>query len=532
MRIRKRGSLKAKNAIIVLVGLLPLILIGVYFGMISAAAADLTSFSYTNPVNPEKDFVPLANMDAGALANVADLLEWRMDVWHTPINLTVNTRFNATDGTWVGYDGTDNGALWTGTALTAECLRYSVLDNGTQAKANSSELIHKLLSGLANLLIVPNGGLGPDYPGMLARFYASPADYANFTWMFAKQYKQFNGTGDYSQWRVRLYTSKDEIGGYLMALAAVQHYVQDDPWVQETLRLMIAQLVNGFVDTFWQEMHGDGTPDGAQLNPLFLSGSEWKLLAMKLAVNAYPDNTVYRQLYEFYAAKDLGVITANSNNDYNTLDQYFGYNFGHDVFFGLVLAEDNVALRNKYIDTYEKSYYIWANHRNAWFNSIYLAMCKMRGGPAAYNLTQIKWDVCDQLWRIYTTGWYPMDTTYGNRSRSTSRADLGGDWLTIDPNIAKWQNFFASNTFGSWFAWIPQVGFQGILDNRYVKAARSDMYDVESFMWSSSPFTEFGGHTGTYYGSNSVIDEASGTAFTAPYWMLRAFGYINDTQVA
>ncbi len=534
MRIRKRSHLRRKNAVIVCVGLLPMVVLGAYAGFIGYLGSDLASFSYEMPVNPEVDFAPLASINASRLDAIADQLEWRLDAYHTAINLTISAAFNATTGAWVSNGSTDNGALWTGTALAAECMRYSVLADGSPAKDNSSKLVHKLVSGMANLLRIPNGGLGPEYPGMLARFYAAPEDKPYFSWMFADQYKHFNGSGDYSQWRVRLYTSKDEIGGYLLGLAAAQHFITDDAWVQDTLKLMIAQLANGFLDTFWQEMHGDGTPCGAQLNPLFGGGNEWKLLVMKLAANAYPENVEYQRLYNYYAAKDTGLLNANTNGDFNTLDEYYAYNFGHDVYFGLVLAEDTPALRDKYIRNYENSYRVWENHRNAWINVVYLAMCALRSGTtAAYNLTRIKWDVLDQLWWFNRSNSVPIDSSYGGDGNATTRTSLGGDWVTVDPKIAKWQNFFYNTPFGSWFRWIPDQLFPGLLSTRYVKAARADMYEVSSFAWGKSPFTTDGTDTGNFYGGNGkiYINEESGTTFTAPYWALRAFGYISATEV-
>ncbi len=537
MRIRKRSSLRRKNALIVCVGLLPLVVMGGYAGFIGYLGSDLASFSYEMTVNPEVDFAPLASINISRLDAIAGLLEWRMDKYHTAINLTINAQFDAATGAWTANGSTDNGALWTGTALAAECMRYSVLPDGSQAKINSSNLVHKLVSGMANLLRIPNGGLGPEYPGMLGRFYAAPEDKPYFAWMFEDFYKHFNGSGPYSQWRVRLYTSKDEIGGYLLGLAAAQHFITDDACVQETLKLMIGQLANGFLDTFWQEMHGDGTPCGAQLNPLFGSGTEWNLLVMKLAANAYPDNPEYQRLYNFYAMKDMGLQNANTNGDFNTLDEYYAYNFGHDVYFGLVLAEDTPALRDKYIRNYENCYRVWENHRNAWINAIYLAMCSLRSGtPAAYNLTynltRIRWDVLDQLWCYNNaTNLVPIDSTFGGDGHATSRTILGGDWLTIDPKIAKWQNFFYNTTFGSWFKWVPDQLFSGLLEPRYIKAARADMYETSNFAWGKSPFTTDGTSTGKVYGSSGKINEESGTSFTAPYWALRAFGYISATEV-
>ncbi len=543
MRIRKRSHLRVKNATIVLVGLLPLIVLGGYVGFIGYLGSDLASFSYEMTVNPEVDFAPLASINASRLDEMAGILEQRLDSYHTSINLTINAIFNATNGTWYSNGSTDNGALWTGTALAAECMRYSVLANGSAAKQNASEMVHKLVSGMANLLRIPNGGLGPDYPGMLGRFYAAPENQPYFEWMFKPGYKHFNGSGPYSQWRVRLYTSKDEIGGYLLGLAAAQYFITDDLWVQATLKLMIGQLANGFLDTFWQEMHGDGTPDGAQLNPLFGGGNEWKLLVMKLAANAYPENEEYQRLYNYYAAKDTGLLNANTNGDFNTLDEYYAYNFGHDVYFGLVLAETSPILREKYINNYENCYRVWENHRNAWINAIYLAMCALRPQKvAAYNLTRIKWDVLDQLWWYNRSNMVPIDSTYGGDGHAVSRADLNATypdrgWLTQDPKITKWQNFFYNTTFGSWFRWIPDQLFSGLLGTRYVKAARADMYEISNFAWGKSPFTTDGTATGHVYGEigengeKLFVDEESGTSFTAPYWTLRAFGYINATEV-
>ncbi len=500
--------------------------------MIMYISGDLTSFSYGMKVNPA-EFTPLDKINVSRLAEIADVIEWRMDKWHTPINLTISTSFKADTGEFNSYDCTDNGALWTGTALAAECMRYSVLEDGSEAKINSSLLIRKLVDGFANLLRIPNGGLGPEYPSTLARFYAAPEHRANFSEMFTDQYKMFNGSGDYSQWRVRLYTSKDEIGGYLLGLAAVQHYITDDPWVDNILKLIIAQLTNGFLDTFWQEIHGDGTPCGAQLNPLFGSGTEWKLLVLKLAVNAYPDNEEYQRLYNYYAAKDMHLLTANTNNDFNTLDEYYGYNFGHDVYLGLVLAENNALLRDKYIRNYENCYKIWENHRNAWFNAIYLAMCALRTSTSpAYNTTQIKWDVLDQLWCINLANWTPMDSTYGGDGFSTNRTSLGGDWEKIDPKIDEWKNFFYNTTIGSWFRWFPDSLFSGLLDTRYTKAARADMRGTGDFIWQDNPFKEAGTQGSKYGDPSGEIWESSGTSFTAPYWILRAFGYITETEVS
>jgi hypothetical protein len=353
---------------------------------------------------------------------------------------------------------------------------------------------------MARLLEVPNGGLGPEYPGQtLARFYAAPEwkTDGNFSWLFEEydggHFKHFNGTGQYSQWRVRLYTSKDELGGYLFGIAAALRFV-NDPWVQETVKLIVGQMANGFLASYWQEIHGDGTPCGAILQPP--SEPQWKLLLMKMAIICYPENERYQQLYQYYATKEIGILGACKISYTDSINNYYGLPFGHNIILGLLMVEDDPHLLDIYIRNYEQSYEAFKGHRNAYFNAVYLAMAKMRTTTSKFNITKIRWDVLDQLWRFNVSGLYPYDDSYGNKNVSVSRENLAvtdPTWLAPDPSYEKWTNSPIIPLFN--FLWGGESSMMsGLMDYRYKRPATSDMFQISSFMWGNSPFEEEGGY--------------------------------------
>ncbi len=529
MRVRRRQHLKVKNLLITCVVMAPILLGGAYAAVAYGILGDLSSWVYDLEANPD-EFYPLDEINTTQLAQLANRYEERLELYHLPLNLTVGAEFWASTRELYQYDSTDNGALWTGYATCAEACRYASLTPGSSEKNESSRVLHRLVTGLANLLCIPNGGLGPEYPGILARYYAPPEKVAdgNFTWMFNPNYKHFNGSGPYSQWRVRLYTSKDELGGYLLGLAAAQRFCADDTWIKEQVTLCIGQLTVNFLKNNWQMMHGDGTPDGVVLNPVLGGGGEWKLLVMKLAANAYPDNPEFARLHAEYASKEMYAPNDPQLAPHNNVEPFYAYGFGHCVILGLFLSEDDPELLGRYARNYEKAYGIFKGHRNAFFNAIYLAACQMAtaANPSftpMYNLTKIRWDVLDELWRFNVSCWFPMDNTYGGDDHAISRTDLNitypeRGWLAKDPKIAQWQAFFQESVWGPLFTWVPGV----MLTDRYMKPATAEMFNPADFIWGDDPFTQNGGHVR----SGDYIAESSGTSFTLPYWLLRAFDFL------
>jgi hypothetical protein len=494
--------------------LLPIVAIASVGGYVLNAMQDLESYTYGLEVNTA-EFYPIASINTSAFSAMARVYESRMILYHMPLNLTVMSRLDV-NGKVMSYDATDNGALWTGKAAAVAAMHYALAANGSVEKDDARTLVHALITGLSLQVAVPNGGLGPGFTNTVARYYAPPwvQSNGNFTWMFNNDSMNFNGTGPYHDWRCRLDTSRDELGGYFLGITAMQRYVKDDPYVVNLTRLIIGQLVEGFLRTNWQELNGDGTPNGVNLNPV-LNTAEWKLLVMKLATLAYPDNLHYQQLYTQFSVNDYGLLATPIEDASGCITAYYGYGFGHDLVLALVLAQDDQAVLDKIIVNYEREGYpIFQGHRNAYFNAIFLAMVALRSTTTtAYNVSRIRWDVLDQLWRFNTSGWCPMDDTFGGKNRSISRADrdpLGQNWTAVNPAFSRWSSDKLINGI------FP-------LSPHYTKPLVADMMGCSDFIWGDDPFDSPGGADRS---SPASIHESPGTSFLLPYYIMRMFGYL------
>ncbi|MBD3353755.1 MAG: hypothetical protein GF364_19890 [Candidatus Lokiarchaeota archaeon] len=512
---------------IIIISLIPILFIGSFLGGLLFIIQDLTSFIYELDTDPEiDDFYALNDIDLESLRDAATLLSEREEDYHIPINLSQVIKINESTNRVAEYRPTDNAGLFTGYALSAECFRYANLTMTTPIeKEQSLTLVKKLLSGLIKLIEVPNGGLGPEYPGQtLARFYAAPEwkTDGNFSWMFEDHHKHYNGTGKYSDWRVRLYTSKDELGGYILGIASAFKLV-DDPWVQENVKLIVGQLTEGFLDSYWQEIHGDGTPCGAHLQPP--TPPQWKLVIMKMAILMYPNNERYKQLYHYYLTRCMSTLNAATLGATDSISNYFGLPFEHNVILSLLLVEDNQKLIDRYITNYEKSYRAFKGQRNAYFNSIYLAMNKRRSTTAQYNITKIRWDVLDQLWRLNVSGHIPFDDTYGGDNVTITREELATtdeSWVALEPKLQKWKQHPLSSLY-NWLWEGDGALMPKLFEDRYIRPATADMFGVHNFIWGKSPFTTTGGSEKS---SENFRTEAPGVSFSLPYWIIAYFGYL------
>ncbi|MGV9173914.1 MAG: hypothetical protein ACOC35_15300, partial [Promethearchaeia archaeon] len=207
MRIRTRKNLKRKNAAITLLFLLPLIGFGTYAAGALYILNDMTSYTFDEKIKPDVNhFTPRNKINATFLAEIAEQLEIRNNKYHLPINLSVSLYMKDHNYNEVRkWRMNENGGLRGGEMLFSECLRYAIAkrENNLEAKNHSMIVIRKLVDGFAKLMAAPNGGLGPEYPGILARFYAAPEHRDIFPKMFDPHYKHFNGSGPYKNWRVR-----------------------------------------------------------------------------------------------------------------------------------------------------------------------------------------------------------------------------------------------------------------------------------------------------------------------------------------
>ena len=525
MRIQKKKYNQPRKIFLAFILLIPILFGGFYFTLyLGVMIPDLTEYMENPPDTSE--FYPLNDINITRLNEIATEFEL-LQARHIPINLSQSIVLNAITGNIISYDGTDNGALHTSENLAASCFRYATLPDGEE-KAFTLSLIRNMLDGLRKLIEIPNGGLGPDFPGtMIGRFYASPAQRndGNYTWMFDEGFRHFNGTGQYSDWRIRLYTSKDELAGYFLGIAATLMLVPDVLDVQEITKLIILQAMEGFLSSFWQEMTGDGKPDGAHLQAL--TDPQWKLLLTKMATIADPDNARYKQLYQYYLIKERKIQNTPHVSAMDNIDNYYSQYFENMVVLGLFLVEDDQKMLNLYFSNYQSTTYpSYRGHRNAFLNAVYLAAASLSQKEAIFNLEEIRWDVLDQLWRFQIFDLVPYDTTCGWRNKTISRTDLGGAWLEIDPNIAKWKNFVDNTTFGSLYQWVTYDLQDNVFNNRYLKPATIEMMEPTTISWNQNPFREDGNNI---FNNTATIREYASATFSLPYHILKYFGYLEGS---
>ena len=531
-KTKKRGKTAKKKIIITLI-LLPIVILSSFVGVFLVMLQDLKSFAYRTP--DTSLFTPEEEIDMPTLRVLANNFEIRLGEYHIPYNLSQTTTINRTSGEIIRYHGTDNGGLHTSENLIATCFHYASLEPGSE-KDHALDLIKKMFFAIRMLVEVPNGGLGPDFPGAsIGRFYASPEMLldGNNSWINEEYFRHRNGTGKYSQWRVRLYTSKDEIAGIIGSLAAIQTLVPV-PELQKINNLLIAQIVEGHIDTYWQQISGDGKPDGAHLNPP--SEPQWKLSLLKMAVNAFPDNGRYQQLYNYQLNKELSILEIGKQSDYDIIDNYYGLYFGAIVVLAMTLVEDNPLIIKSHFRNLDRSYGSLIGHRNAFLNAVYLAAYAkcLRLNPETvptYNIDNIVWDVKDQLWRFHTYDLFPHDDSYGNRNRTVSRVDKdpeGKNWTIKDPKVDQWKNFLDKTIWGSVLSPFIETFMDGILREHYLMPATVEMIEGSETIWNKNPFKEDGGRGN----SGQYINEFAGSSFSLPYWMLTYFGYIPEENEA
>ncbi|MHA1336790.1 MAG: hypothetical protein ACTSPW_13780 [Promethearchaeota archaeon] len=546
MRIRRRKNLKKKNTVIVFLFLMPIIGFFGYASILLYMINDLASYNeLIGP--PDTDyFIPLDRINETELAEFAKVLDDRNELYHMPTNLSVSCTFTDYNyNTVKEWHGTDNGALWGGELLASQCLRYAT----AKREKNSEEMnaamrqIKRLVSGFSMLLAVPNGGIGPDYPGIPARFYASPSQKDIFPFMFEEHYKHFNGTGKYKNWRCRLSTSLDEMGGYAIALGTVLKFIdpddsEDAKWCYERVKLLIAQLIEGFKKTNWLVLTGDGTPAGSDLN-MDLGGGAWKLTFLKLGSIAYPEK--YESEYYYTYSKALHSLQASEGSITNTLMEYYAFNFAQCLVFSLIINENNPKIRYHYIKLYVENFYgILKYHRNAWINSAYLAFMSMLDDDQKtklenpeYGLDLVKWDVLDQLYRfkdwIYPRGMNLTKEQGGIRNYNLTQRPHSTRATSMDPRIRKmernpippkWRNYVENDIYGKQYAWIREDLFE--LEDMYLLPITVSEWGTHSIIWGDNPFYNEGGDI---YGNG--LHEERGLSFLLPYWIGRYYGFIS-----
>nr|MDO8113141.1 hypothetical protein [Candidatus Sigynarchaeota archaeon] len=483
--------------------------VALYADTIIKLRNDALEFSFLELPDPET-FIP-ANVTK--LAEMAEYYDARFENYHIPLNMSTDTFFNEDNCTSVSwYAFSDNTGQWTGLAITAWVFKYlaAINEGNTTIKQDSLRVIRKLLQGMSMQLAVPNGGLGPNYSGILARGWAGP-EQRSLPGVDAYYFQDaggqhHNGTGPYANYRWRSYTSNDEYSGFYAGLAMILKYV-DDPVecqdIQATARLMIDQVAAYMLDTNFLGMDWHGGPTGVHQRALFFQGGAFALLLLKLAATAFPGK--YAVIYYHYAAEELYAVTTLETNSQETIANYYAYAFNYHVMFALLQLEDQPgSLRQLYLDNFLRG--LWSitwMHRNPFYNVIYLALASEPG----INAT-VEHDVEDNLMR-YGINHYP-DRQLGHVS------PLPPDYVRID-NVQALSDFLQNDPRGGWY--LPYFTEVNAGQIYYNKPLTPEYQNGDIFLWEKNPYQYQESVTYT-------TREFAGFSFSIVYWIARARGFI------
>jgi hypothetical protein len=504
MRIRARKSIKVKTFIICFLFLMPFSYVG-YMGIqVGQLYQDFVQFSYDCPPDPAT-FRSLNNTRMEEMALVYDDLFERN---HIPLNFTVDCKYKNDNYTEISrYSYSDNGALWTGLSMAAYVSKYlaGVRENNTQLLNDSLRVVKRLISGMGMLMAVPNGGLGSDYSGILARGWAGPEHKKIAKMYFKENTRHYNGTGIYSNHRWRGYTSNDEFGGFYLGLAMALKFIPDSE-VQKTVYLIVDQLCNYMLNTNFLGVNGPGGPTGVNQKPTFGTGGFWIPLLLKMGAICYPEK--YQDDYYQLVASDFIYFSNKEGGDQETIANYYAYSFGYCVVLGFLLLEDrDSAIWDVYYQGYLDSMRKFTvNHRNAYFNAAHLVISNKSKTDSTNQI--IINDVKDQLARCEINH-FP-DRGYGTLPVP--------DNVTEVETMNEWAAEIDKNSYGDlYYMLMPEIRFE----TTYLTEPLTVEYkSLGIFYWGDNPFTK------PSSGSTDKLFEWPGITYTLPYWLLRGFGYI------
>jgi hypothetical protein len=517
MRVRSRKYFPLKTILILVFSIIPIGYLGYYSVQINTI--------YTDLVQATRMYEPDANTYVDInYSRLDDMVYWtdeRFQQFHMPLNMSSACTF-VDDGnfdTVSYYHYSDNEALFTGTAYAGWVHKYlaGVREDNETIIEDALSVINSLTTGLAMLIIVPNGGLGSEFSGILARGYAPPDEPIVGKFYFDEDSRHFNGTYPYDQYRWRGYTSNDEFGGYYMALALATKYIaggtgEIHQYVNYTVGKIVDQLANYMLKTNFLGIHATGSPTGVDQKPRFGSFGFWAPLLLKMASIYFPEK--YERQYYHWVTSELAYMNANEGNPMEIVNNYYAYSFTHDVIWGFLLLEGTQsAIGNYYYNKYINSMWsVVSNHRNAYFNAIYLSI-QAENGSIRGDFPLIEYALEDQLMR--------MDINhFPDRYNGHLEID---DNYTINPAIAKWSAYVTQHPDKIWFT-LAFGDIQWGL-NYYIEPMSVEYRPASTFLWERTPFY-------LYWDSSEYInynDEQAGMSLTVPYWIARAHGFIVNT---
>ncbi|MCP4762165.1 MAG: hypothetical protein GY870_10315 [archaeon] len=552
MRIRNRKNLHIKTGIVLIFCIIPVSLFGFHIVNILNVYGTICNFQFDDELAPDVD--DFMEVDFASLEEMANWTDDRFVEFHMPNNLSSAATFtDATYTTPALYHYSDNEALWTGTAYNGWVHKYLALvkENAPQTQVDDTlNVIENLTGGLAMLMAVPNGGLGPNFPGKLARCYAYPnkSDIKNTFLHDDTNVRHVNGTDgshisggvDYSQYRWRTYTSNDEYGGYYLFMAlALKYMAPVSAYINETIYKIVDQNAQYMLQTNFLAIHENGAPNGPnQLPKIVGSGGFWAAIVLKMAAICYPEK--YDRIYYHYLTSELLHLSVAESEAHQPVGDYYAYNFASDLCFGFLLLLDDdglyqeeIQIKQHFYNGYKNS--LWnnvKNHRNAYFNSMYLALqAEYFGVDGADRSTMtteyktIEYDIQDQLMRMNKThkGYTHFPQRYYNRNQT--QADLPTGMYEEAESVVYWRNFIQESPM-AWLygAILSELDLDDVV---FTRPLTMEYRHTTNFIWQRTPYTfveRLGGNDGNY-------KEEAGISYLVPYWIARAHGFMNRTGV-
>src|SRR6056297_2659206 len=200
------------------------------------------------------------------------------------------------------------------------------------------DVLINMTTGLSLLVKVPNGGIGPEYGGELARGVAPPGAEDIWPKLWREHPKHFNGSGKYSNWRYNSYTSNDEFAGYYLFLAIATKYLQEIPYINNTISKIVDQLCYNMIHNNFLGIHGNGALTGIDQKPRLFHGGFWGPLLFKMGSMYFPEK--YTRTYLQLVANEMYYLSNSEGGTQETIANYFAYNFGSCVCMAFLLLED------------------------------------------------------------------------------------------------------------------------------------------------------------------------------------------------
>ncbi|MBD3352841.1 MAG: hypothetical protein GF364_15255 [Candidatus Lokiarchaeota archaeon] len=461
------------------------------------------------PLDYDVDNSDWIEPDLAEMASMQDEFEYYLNEYHLPMNYTLSILWNEDYSEILTYIVTGDACIWTGMMLAAQAFRYGAARNSGNVSEMDKALsmVRKVLSGVTLLLAVPNGGIGPEYGGILARSVLSPDENRSLyhQYLFGSSKDIFNGSGIYKQWQWVGYPSIDQHSGIVFGLTRVALSVAPfDETISETTKLLTQQLVEHYLKTNWMITDAGGRTTGQDIDISTEEGSFAVLSFLKMAQLANPKSDRYQSLYNHYAYERGYIfylkppIPLKYLNYYN----YYSLNLYMLLFYHLAEAEEDKFLKNVYQRFFLNNFYkVFKSSRNAWYNCAYLGIMGNKDADIAR-------DIADQLMR------FGLEDEPGHTripDRGGGRTPIPADQYGTEPLI-RWRAFIENNTFGRFFyGWVD--GILPNLDEILNAPKTTDQYQQEDFIWQRTPWTP------GYHWNHEEYRQDSGLSYLLPYYM-------------